>query len=61
MGLIDFVFGGNCDGNFQIDDFYESFLVLKFYDFIVFEEFIDLDVYFLVNFGMFVVLFFCYL
>lgn len=57
MGLMDLVFGVNFEGCFELDDFYESFLVLKFYDFIVLEEFIDLDVYFLGKFGMCLLLF----
>lgn len=52
MGSIDSAFGGNCDGNFQTDDFYESFLAPKFHDFTAPEEPIDPDAYFLANPGM---------
>uniref|UniRef100_A0A7I4DW30 Uncharacterized protein n=1 Tax=Physcomitrium patens TaxID=3218 RepID=A0A7I4DW30_PHYPA len=52
MGSIDSAFGGNCDGNFQTDDFYESFLAPKFHDFTAPEEPIDPDAYFLANPGI---------
>lgn len=52
MGSIDSAFGGNFEGSFEPDDFYESFLAPKFHDFTVPEEAIDPDAYFMAKPGM---------
>ena len=53
MGSMDSAFGGNFEGNFEPDEFYESFLAPKFHDFTAPEEPIDPDAYFMAKPGMY--------
>ena len=52
LGSMDSAFGGNSEGSFEPDDFYESFLAPKFHDFTAPEEPIDPDAYFMAQPGM---------
>ncbi|KAG0596373.1 hypothetical protein M758_UG247700 [Ceratodon purpureus] len=49
---MDSAFGGNSEGSFEPDDFYENFLAPKFHDFTAPEEPIDPDAYFMAQPGM---------
>ncbi|KAG0587639.1 hypothetical protein KC19_2G179500 [Ceratodon purpureus] len=49
---MDSAFGGNSEGSFEPDDFYESFLAPKFHDFTAPEEPIDPDAFFMAQPGM---------